>query len=524
MVYADTMGLNSTGKVKWAVLDSCSSLNSTTSWMFMPSFNNGLHMLLGWDTDVAPSEDQSNAEYRGEVFARLLQGIYQGAWNQRFNMSEAWKLAGFFTYNSYPGHSFYDVYDAVMYASNCADDSLPGWGPFCTNPQGPIYWDHQLVFANTTQDQMNSQIVNLEVDGNSITVSIPVASDKAMMYIPVKSVYTKEWASSLAKSLGMSGDIRETEDSFYANDMDTKNNVFIVRKDASLILFQKFGSRSGIVQSDAASVSAVNKFLLSNNLMPPGYPEPRLMKNDGGSITQAGERKTNWITNVISYQQVLDGLPVIGAQFNVEVDSGGNIVGLIRNWREYEPFKEISQKKPDDVLKEFRAISLRNAKDSSEKVIVTGVLLGYRMQRSGDTGEYLQPVYIFKGHYKNGDSIKPLEPVIIDTKEGDVKENTTSPIPTTIRKTETTYNITQNTTLIANTSIVTTQNVTIPKISSTIDPIVDWNNEIENTTSDTFNNLNFTGNLIDNSSVRSNKTMNNGSISGNISENVHNGR
>jgi hypothetical protein len=117
-----------------------------------------------------------------------------------------------------------------------------------------------------------------------------------------------------------------------------------------------------------------------------------------------------------------------------------------------------------------------------------------------------------------------LEPVIIDTKEGDVKENTTSPIPTTIRKTETTYNITQNTTLIANTSIVTTQNVTIPKISSTIDPIVDWNNEIENTTSDTFNNLNFTGNLIDNSSVRSNKTMNNGSISGNISENVHNGR
>ncbi len=422
--YSTNMGLNSTGRVKWAVLDACSALNGDgDGWQtWALSFNKGLHMLLGWHTDVSPSNDDYS-NYRGEAFAELLKGTYPGN-PTLYTIRDAWWLAGWCTYQRHPGHSSFDIYNAVMYWNNCGNDYLPGYGDICTNPgvTETIIWEPRLVFAKNTAGRTNSLPMNLTAENFSLIASFPIAGNNTMIYVPLKSGYAKEWVSSLAKNLGMSGDIRETEDSFYAGDKDKEQFLFVVQKNSSMILFRNnnrsFNGISDALQSDNQSISVANTFLQENNLLPSKNPEPRVVNITAVSFSGTGERIGERKTYIVIYPQLIDGLPVFNAQFNVEVDSDGNIIGFTRNWREYESFKEISPKSPEDAFSEFRIISTQNFKGLPEKVTVTKVLLGYQINQSG-VSEYLEPVYIFEGDIYNENSTDPFEPVVIAAnKEG----------------------------------------------------------------------------------------------------------
>jgi len=160
--------------------------------------------------------------------------------------------------------------------------------------------------------------------------------------------------------------------------------------------------------------------------MPSKDLEPRVVNNTGVSFTRSGERISESKTNVVIYPQLINGLPVFNAQLNVEVDSDGNIIGLFKNWREYTAYKEISLKSPEDAFNEFRTRGLENKEGIPEKVYVTNVSIGYRMQQSGDMGEYLQPVYIFEGYTQLDDSIEPFEPAVIAANKEGVQDTITS--------------------------------------------------------------------------------------------------
>jgi len=418
-VSAEEMMLNETGRVKWAVFDSCKTLNED-NWSilrWLPSFSNGLHMLLGWQTDVAATS-VNGSNYRGEAFAELMKGDYPDDATHN-TISDAWYYAGVYTY---PRSSSFDVWNAVMYWNECENDHLPGYSdlPNCINPGASqsITWRARLVFAQN-RCSTNSLPVNMTIDNFSLVASVPIPSNNTMIYMPVKSGYTKEWISSLAKNLGMSGDIRETEDAFYGGDKDAEQYLFVVQKNSSMILFRKTNSSLGTVLSDTQSISAANTFLRKNNLLSSENLEPRVVNNRVLSFTRSGDYIGEWKTNVVVYPQLVNGLPVFSAQFFVEVDSDGNIIGLYKNWGEYEPYKEISQKSLEDAFSEFRTRWLESIQGIPEKVTVTRVSLGYQMNRSGDIGGYLQPVYIFEGNYQQNDSIESFEPMPIAAyKEG----------------------------------------------------------------------------------------------------------
>jgi hypothetical protein len=407
-------GLNKTGKVKWAAFDSCRTIHDdyefTMDNPFLKSFDKGLHMLLGYDTDVGNNNDYPNGEYKGEIFADLMKGDY---WNNSHTMTiqNAWYWAGVYSHLRYSGQG--PVRSAAIYATNCGDDMLPGYGNSCSNPgSGFTQWTRE-VFPEYEPGTLNSRTLNLAVDNYSLETSVPVASGNAFIYTPVKSEYNKEWVSSLAKSLGMSGNILETDDIFYADDIDAKQFYFVVQKNTSMISFQKLNRNSDIVQSETRSQSAADTFLRNYNLMPSEYLETTVANNSAVRISRTGKNQVISKTNVIWYPQRINGLPVFGARSMVEVDSEGNIITLFKNWREYEPYKEMSLKSPEDAFKEFRIRQSGSNLGIPEKVNITRVSLGYQIQKSGNLAEYLEPVYIFEGYCQNGDIQESFNPAII---------------------------------------------------------------------------------------------------------------
>jgi len=271
---------------------------------------------------------------------------------------------------------------------------------------------------NPIQAKDSSPVVwgpsNLIIDNYSLAASMPVEGSKVMTYISVGSKFSKEWASSLAKNLGMSGIIRETEDAFYADDNDTKQFLFIIQKKSSMITFSGPNKGSGTELSETQVISAVNTFMQKNNLLHSGNVTPRVVNNPIKIYSLSDKRVSERQRYTVIYTQMIDGLPVFGSQFHAEVDPEGNIISLLRTWREYSPYKEVSLRSPEDAFGEFRSRRLQSTKRVAEKVNVTQVSLGYYIQQLSGTTEYLKPVYIFQGYIKHGNTTEDFEPVYVN--------------------------------------------------------------------------------------------------------------
>jgi Fungalysin/Thermolysin Propeptide Motif len=312
----------------------------------------------------------------------------------------------------------------------------------------------------------------------------------------------------------MSGDLRETETAFYANESDANKYYFVVRKDIPMISFQKLNSRSGLPQSKDQSIAAVTTFLQKNNLLRPGTKEPVVDNNVGESLTPSGERHLNWKTNVISYPQMINGLPVFNAQFNVEVDSNNNIIGLFKNWRDYTPYKESYLKSPKIAFEEFRIKNSQSQQGNPDKIVVSNVSLGYYMQSSEHSENYLQPTYTFDGYYQTGNSTDPFDPVAIPAiQDGPITPAPTDEIPPA-------YNISNNSSTSVTPEVTALQNISIPETRPIIVIPTKGNLTFGDVTTRTSNGPIPPGTVNVNSTELSNLTRNNGSISRNMTLNI----
>jgi PKD repeat protein len=495
------------GRLKWAVVDACESLNYTSWENWKPAFKPGFHMLLGWNTSTTPSEDDVG-KVRGQIFSELMMGKYPNAPSPKFKILDAWEWTGKYTFGVKPNTTSYDVWNAAIYDTNCRDDYLPGWipsgGNICPTTTGNQNYQSILIFKKNREGTLNSRILNLISDKSSTKASTSHAGDTAIIYTPGKSGYTKKWVSILAKNLGMSGDIRETDDAFYASSIDSQYYYFEVRKDTSRISFQKFNARTGLPQSKERAITAASTFLRKNNLLPFNIPDPEVVNNIGETMTTAGVHHTDWKTNVVTYPQTIDGLPVYNAQFTVELDSNNNIIGLFRNWRDYTPLTKITIKSPEEAFSEIKTRQQRSETINPDKINVTGISFGYSLRRSRNGEEYLEPVYIFDKNNPNGDW---LESISISAKKVGVNGDIITPISSneTVVAVNTTYFFTPTITIPE----VVVLNQTDPRISSVIDPDPDNNgifpaNNVDNSTTT----MNLTDIQIDNSTVSKNETMN----------------
>jgi len=118
------------GKAKWVALSACKVLNQST-WTNWKSVFNGLHILMGFDTEGKLGPDQ------GGQFAKRMTG--GGLYPAPVSISDAWKYT---LQNTVDDTS---VKGAYMWAEPCMDDYLPGFGSFSeptkdSNGQYTINW------------------------------------------------------------------------------------------------------------------------------------------------------------------------------------------------------------------------------------------------------------------------------------------------------------------------------------------------------------------------------------------------
>ncbi len=423
---ASDMSLGS-GKLKWAVLDSCESLNQS-GWEDWKSSFNGLHILLGWNTSTTVHTDNQTKD-RGEIFVNLMQGDYpivgtskkvpvvpiMNAWDLTCQYS--WEGGGVPDSGANRYSSDDDIFSGAIYDTNCNGDYLPGWGSgtACTSKSGTLAYYSRLVYPKTKKslDNLKSQKITQVSGKYTLNITIPEYPEKIVVYSVVKPDYTYEWASSLADNLGLPNEILDMDSAFYAGENDAKTNYFAVHKDTATIAFQKFGNRVGMPLSETKSKAIVDEFLQKNSLIHPDALEPQITYNIIETIDPYGTPQVTGKTSVVSFPRTLNGLTVWNSQLQVELDSDGNVVGIFSNWRDYAPYKEYKLKSMKSAFRELQNKSFAVNNVEPDQVVITDVTLGYYSHAAIVHENYLQPVYVFGGYTQTGNAIQSFDPVYV---------------------------------------------------------------------------------------------------------------
>ena len=124
--------------------------------------------------------------------------------------------------------------------------------------------------------------------------------------------------------------------------------------------------------------------------------------NQKQEVCEAGssEPKVSYdVTKAVRFGRSLDGLPVYGDEFSVIIGDGGEVVGLVKTWRETVPYRKVSIKTPEQAytdLLESKTIRPSVAAEY-DSIVIENISLGYWMEPRGTVQETVWPVYVFSG-------------------------------------------------------------------------------------------------------------------------------
>lgn len=247
----------------------------------------------------------------------------------------------------------------------------------------------------------------------SVDATVPVITGKIMTYSVERPNYSQESISLLAKTLGMSGNIREGENAFYASRADEENNYFTVYKDKMQISYKNLSGRFTENLTDREAITAANNFLERSKITIPDASVPQI----SGYNTGGGKLPTDQLNRIskqiiVTSSRRINHMPEWDSRMMITVGDKASVVGIFIVWPDYQPYKEVSIISPEQAFEEFQMKDIyftgSGLPIQPEKIVVTNVSLGY----SAIDGKYLQPVYLFSGYGQQGDSIQKIDPLV----------------------------------------------------------------------------------------------------------------
>ena len=166
--------------------------------------------------------------------------------------------------------------------------------------------------------------------------------------------------------------------------------------------FPAFVESQPILPSKAEAREIATNFLKTRNLLPEdaeieSVEVDKIYKEY--MIGHEGPTLSYNMTLDVHYSRNFNGIPVYGDELSVIIGDKGEVVEVIKSWRDVQPYKEVKIKTPELAYSDLIASRFARppTKNLYEKVVVEDIHIGYWMEPRITEQKVVLPVYVFSG-------------------------------------------------------------------------------------------------------------------------------
>ncbi len=259
-----------------------------------------------------------------------------------------------------------------------------------------------------------------------LNTSIPHIPEKLMVYKTINIDNPREAIKEYAKKFGFTGEINEGDTAISIPSPDEHAGVTLSKISGSATYLNEtlvFSSHRSLdlpenIPPDEQAIQIATRFLQEKDRYPPGINLSGISYEMKTGFDSKGEQVSRRESVDVWFDRTLNGLNVEGTIVTVTiVGQPGEVAEYYGRWRNYEPYKELPLKSPEQALAELRKVGVSSYLHAPGNVSIDQLYLAYQTKTGLEHEDYLEPVYMFKGHADSGrveESIPALKEVPVE--------------------------------------------------------------------------------------------------------------
>ncbi len=246
-----------------------------------------------------------------------------------------------------------------------------------------------------------------------LNATFPVVSDSYLAYKVLNPEVTFDYVEEIGRKFGLTGnaepgitgEIRLVDDT-----KGVRERIYVYYVNSGAIRYQIDGNfypthveSQPILPSEEEAKRIAVEYLSSRDLLPEDAVIKSVGVNQRYGIGKAG------VGTIVSYDLTLavrfsrnfNGIPIYGHDgLSVIIGNNSEVVGFGMNWRDVEPYRNVTIKTPEEAYEELIAGKSRvqpPLETILDQVTINEISIGYWMEPGFKKQEYVLPVYVFKG-------------------------------------------------------------------------------------------------------------------------------
>ena len=261
---------------------------------------------------------------------------------------------------------------------------------------------HQSDFGEIMGGTISHEII--------LNMTLPNVPENVMVYRTLKPDVSREAITAFGKKFGITGRINDGDRMITIESSDSPRSVTFSKVSGSAEFHNETGETINEplvtpenLPTEKQAVLIAKKFLQEKDLYPVGMAASEIKYKIKTGTDSKGNEVSRQEMIYVMYNRSLNGLNVEGTIINVGiVGKSGNVVNYYARWRNYEPYKELPLKSPEQALSELKVNGVNAGVQSPGNVIIDEMYLAYYTKPGTQHEDYLEPVYVFKGHSDAG--------------------------------------------------------------------------------------------------------------------------
>ncbi len=244
----------------------------------------------------------------------------------------------------------------------------------------------------------------------SLATEFPEALESCTFYRVVPANVTGERVHEIAGRFGLSGEVSERSGEFRLIDTSKDPEEWLsVYAHSGAVAYHipdrelpTEVTRQPNLPADVEAEGIALAFLektgmqsLDARVVEIGVNQRHEVWGTGGSEPEASYD----VTVAVRFGRSLGGLPVYGDEFVVVIGDDGEVVGLVKTWREVEPAGDVAVIPPEEAYADLLASKtvLPSSSATYGRITIEDVSLGYWMAPRDVMQDAVLPVYAFSG-------------------------------------------------------------------------------------------------------------------------------